>query len=75
VNKRRWHLFGNCGGWDEFHVWCTSKNQAMREAVPYVKMYAGFVYLEDMKTQKVWKVKKLDNLSYIEKLAKKKGLI
>jgi hypothetical protein len=54
--KRRWHLFGRCGGWDEFHVWCISKRQAKLEAIPYMKFY-GEVYLEDTKTSKVWKIK------------------
>ena len=71
---RRWHLFGNCGGWDEFHVWCTTKKMAMNKAVPYVKVY-GEALLEDCKTKKVWKVKHLDNLDHIEKEAKRRKLI
>jgi hypothetical protein len=71
---RRWHLFGDCGGWNEFHVWCVSKKQAMHEASPYVKIY-GEVLLEDCKTNKIWRVKKMDNLDYIEKLAKQRKLI
>jgi len=77
MNKsRRWHLFGNCGGWDEFHVWCTTKKMALHEALPYIKVYGyDYILLEDTKTNRVWKFKKMDNLDYIEKEAKKRKLI
>jgi Na+-transporting NADH:ubiquinone oxidoreductase subunit NqrF len=74
VRTRDWHLFGNCGGWDEFHVWCYTKQQAMLEADPYIKAY-GFAYLENVKTNKVWKIKPIDNLTLVEKLAEKRKLI
>ena len=54
---RRWHLFGNCGGWDEFHVWCTSKKMAMHEALRYIKVYDE-AHLEDCKTKKIWTISK-----------------
>lgn len=71
---RRWHVFGGCGGWDEYHVWCVSKQQALAEANPYVILY-GEAFLTDTKTGRIWRIKKLDNLSYVEKQAKKRKLV
>lgn len=49
----RWHCFGNCGGWDEWHIFASTKRIALSHAIKYGKIYGHF-YLEDQKKKVFW---------------------